>query len=621
DIRENEEKLRLFIEHAPASLAMFDKRMCYQAVSNRWINDYHLEGREILGHSHYEIFPEISEEWKAIHRRALAGEVISADEDAFHRLDGSTQWLKWEVRPWYRSDQSIGGIVVFSEDISLAKEVTDELRQSEERFSKIFSSSPVGTSLIRAADQVFVAINQAALQISGFTREEVLGKTSLDLGINATLEQRQENYRHINQSGMIHNADATLRRKDGSLRRVLLSAQFLEIKGQKFILSQMIDDTERKQALEALSRERENFFKLFYNSPAAMVVSRRSDGQIKTVNDTYTRLIGYSAGELVGHTPIDYPLYVNPDERSFILQLLKEKGQIQNYELLIRSRSGEIITVVLSMEPLVYNEEDCLLSALINISDRKLAEQEVQRLNSDLERRVTERTTQLAAANKELEAFAYSVSHDLRAPLRRINGWSQILFEDDYEKLDEQGREYLKTIRSETRRMSALIDDMLRLSQISRIEMAYTRVDMSALARSISDRLINEQTERQVNFVIQPGLTVMGDEKLLEIMLTNLLSNAFKFTSRNSAARIEFGRMQKDDHPTWFVRDNGVGFDMAHAKNLFGPFQRLHSQAEFPGTGVGLATVQRVINRHGGLIWAEAETNVGAVFYFTLNAG
>jgi signal transduction histidine kinase len=262
--------------------------------------------------------------------------------------------------------------------------------------------------------------------------------------------------------------------------------------------------------------------------------------------------------------------------------------------------------------------QDYFVAVFDVITERKQAEDEIRTLNAELERRVVERTTQLEAANREMEAFAYSVSHDLRAPLRGIDGWSLALLEDYGSQLDATAHQYLDRVRSETQRMGQLIDDLLRLSRVSRIEMQPGPINLSALAQTIAGRLQEAQPERQFEFIVQPDLTVRGDSHLLEIALTNLLSNAVKFTTPRPLALIEFGQTQVDGRPVYFVRDNGVGFDLAYARNLFGAFQRMHRQSEFPGTGIGLATVQRIVYRHGGTIWADAQVDQGATFYFTL---
>ncbi len=262
-----------------------------------------------------------------------------------------------------------------------------------------------------------------------------------------------------------------------------------------------------------------------------------------------------------------------------------------------------------------------LLPRALALPSLRKALEEISRLNEELERRVAERTALLEATNKELEAFSYSVSHDLRAPLRGIDGFSQALLEDYADKLDATGRDYLERLRAGSQRMAQLIDDMLGLSRITRSELRREAVDLSAMAREIAEELRKSQPERCVEFIIAPDIVADGDPKLLRLMLGNLLGNAWKFTGKHTTARIEFGRKEQEGEAVFFVRDNGAGFDPAYSGKLFGAFQRLHSVAEFEGTGIGLATVQRIVHRHGGRIWAEGEVEKGATFYFTLTPG
>lgn len=259
-----------------------------------------------------------------------------------------------------------------------------------------------------------------------------------------------------------------------------------------------------------------------------------------------------------------------------------------------------------------------MVGQLMTNVERKKAEEEIRILNEELEHRVKERTVQLEAANKELEAFAYSVSHDLRAPLRALEGFSANLENNYADHLDEQGMHYLNRIRKASLHMSDLINDLLQLSRITRAVIKDQKVDLSNLAGDVIQKMQQTEPERRVTVEIAPGLTARGDARLLQVVLENLLSNAWKFSSKNPQARIEIGLTRVNDEEVFFVRDNGAGFDIAYAGKLFGPFQRLHGVNEFPGTGVGLATVQRIINRHGGKIWAEGEVGQGATFYFSL---
>ncbi|HMN46889.1 MAG TPA: ATP-binding protein [Povalibacter sp.] len=254
-------------------------------------------------------------------------------------------------------------------------------------------------------------------------------------------------------------------------------------------------------------------------------------------------------------------------------------------------------------------------------TDRLLESQnQICRMNASLEHRVAARTLQLESANRELEAFAYAVSHDLRAPLRSMSGFSQIVFENAPPSLDEKNLDYLCRIRDASLRMSALIDDLLNLSRISRSEMTPRPTNLTQIATEAAATIRDRYPDREVELTIAPDMTVEGDTRLLRIAMENLLDNAWKYSAHADPARVTVGSQQVDRERVFFVRDNGIGFDMAYSGKLFGPFQRLHAESEFPGTGIGLVTVQRIIARHGGRIWAEAQPDRGATFYFTLGA-
>jgi signal transduction histidine kinase len=254
----------------------------------------------------------------------------------------------------------------------------------------------------------------------------------------------------------------------------------------------------------------------------------------------------------------------------------------------------------------------------VDITDRVKTENELKLYRDELEQRVAERTARLTAVNRELESFSYSVSHDLRSPLRAIDGFSQALLDEYHDVLDIDGQHYLERVRNAAQRMGSLIDDMLNLSRVTRSEIKHEIVDLTALGWQVIDELQKHEPQRKVEINIMPKISVKGDQSLLHIVLENLLGNAWKYTGEKKSASIEFGTEILDNETVFYIQDNGIGFDMDYANKLFIPFQRLHSAEKFPGTGIGLATVARIIERHSGRIWADASPNQGARFRFTL---
>ncbi|MBN2549524.1 MAG: PAS domain S-box protein [Anaerolineales bacterium] len=376
--------------------------------------------------------------------------------------------------------------------------------------------------------------------------------------------------------------------------------------------------SELSQTKEALEQSEEHYRGLFNGIPVGLYRTTW-DGEFINVNSAIVQLLGYPDREtLLQRNVAD--VYEFPEDRQYWRNQLQEGDGPQFSELRIRRYDGRVIWVR-DATRVVRDRPGSMLffeGSLEDITERKQAEADVQRLNAELERRVIERTAQLEAANRELESFSYSVSHDLRAPLRALSGYSRILMEDYSDVLDETGKSYLNYLQSASNRMIAIVDDLLKLSQVTQSEMLRRPLDLSSLARDIIAELRSTEPERNVDFWVADDMQVYADASLMRIVLENLLGNAWKFTSKHTRARIDFGVNRKEAQSVFYVRDDGAGFDMAHIGKLFNAFQRLHSLADFDGTGIGLATVQRIIQRHNGTVWAEGQVEQGATFYFTL---
>ena len=418
-------------------------------------------------------------------------------------------------------------------------------------------------------------------------------------------------------TGRSSNCELRIIHKDGSIVWIESSATCVDKeidsgKSVKYVYGGLVDISERKRAEKSISEALEFNKFLLQTIPYPMEIVDES-GNVLFLRDNLLEQFGADAlgkkcwelyrddKKQCDHCPLTSGIHIG--ETSAIITENVMNGKI--FEI---NHTG-----------MMFQGKKAMLEIFRDITEQTKREDEIRQLNTSLDQKVKDRTLQLELALKELESFSYSVSHDLRAPLRGIDGWSLALLEDYEGKLDRQADLYLKRVRMEAQKMGLLIDDLLQLSRITRSEINIVTLNLSKIAISIVDKLKKENPGREVKCMIKHGVIVKGDPILLEIVLINLLNNAWKFTGRREDAEIEFGTLQETDETVYFIRDNGAGFDMKYVKKLFGAFQRLHTENEFPGTGVGLATVQRIIHRHDGRIWAESVSDQGTTFYFTLN--
>ncbi len=385
-------------------------------------------------------------------------------------------------------------------------------------------------------------------------------------------------------------------------------------------LNDYSEGLERKieERTHELEKSREEYRRIIETAQEGIWVTDQNN-KTTFVNPRMSELLGYSIEEIISQ-PFGTFVSEIGDELLAAYRERRRQGVREQYDLKLRRKDGSVLDTLASVTPLLDGDNQYIgsLAMIADITERKRAEAQIMQLNAELEQRVAERTSQLIAVNRELEAFSYSVSHDLRAPLRALDGFSLALLEDYGDHLDQDGRNFLERIRAGSQRMAQLIDALLQLSRLTRTELQIRPVNLSEMVRSIVSELQETQPDKPTEFQIQEGLQANGDERLLRAALTNLINNAWKFSRTQERPCIEFGSAEKDGRQVYYVRDNGVGFDMAYVNKLFGAFQRLHSATEFEGTGIGLATVERIMHRHGGQIWAEAAVNQGAAFYFTL---
>ncbi len=473
-------------------------------------------------------------------------------------------------------------------------------------------------------------VSDGCLAVTGYSKEELCsleGCTFPDLIMVEDLPKIAEAIQTAIADNIFYQVEYRIHSKLGEEKWLWEKGLGIAIDGQIQTIQGFITEiTSLKQTQEALRESESKFRELAENIHEVFHINSADLSEMLYVSPGYEEIWGQSCESLY-RNPASWHESIHPEDSDRILaacaRLIQGEPLQEEYRI-IRAR-GEIRWIFARVFPIYSQSGEILrhVGIAANITERKQAEQKIWELNQQLEMRVQQRTAELTAANKELESFSYSVSHDLRSPLRGIDGFSKALLERYQDQLDDKGKHYLNRIRSGTQRMGELIDDLLQLSRVTRSQMRPTQVNLSAIAQEIAQELSQNHPERLVNWLISPDLIVSGDRQLLRIILENLLNNAWKFTSVKIQADIELGCMQCQENDgsslAYFVRDNGVGFDAFYANKLFQPFQRLHTVEEFPGTGIGLATVQRIVRRHGGDVWAEGLVGEGATFYFTLH--
>ncbi len=587
------------------------------------------------------IYPKVGSPWQfGIHQcsqaRTWNAEEVRLFKEIGRRIaDSMGSLLTYhdlvESEQRYRMVFENSPVSIWEEDFSEVKNLFDDLKQQGiNNIETFFGQYPEVVQQCAGLIKI-VDINQTALILhEAATKQELMTNLANSFTPESFDTFRQELICLWNGETEMAT-DAIVKTLNGNLRNVTVYVSVCPGYEESLskILVSLVDISERKQAEMALTKSEKGL-------KEAQRLGRLGSWDWDAITDTitwskeYYRIYGFDPTQ---HPPgyEDHLKAYTPESAARLDAAVKEnmesgKPYVLDLELARTDGTQRWVTARSETKRDSNGNVVGLRGTAQDITERKLGEEEIRKLNQELESRVIERTAQLEAVNKELEAFSFSVSHDLRAPLRSIDGFSHALLEDYHDEIDEEGKNYLQRIRSAAQRMAQLIDDLLSLSRIGRSEINIQQVDLSKIVQQIADDLHANEPDRKVNFIIQKSIIVQGDSHLLRIVLENLIGNAWKFTSKHPTARIEFGVKPQKEISVYFVRDDGAGFDMRYTQKLFGAFQRLHTISEFPGTGIGLATVQRIIHRHGGKVWAEGkEENLiagkagGATFYFTIS--
>ena len=567
-----------------------------------------LKREKIIGKKVTEVLPGIDKskfDWIGTYGKvALKGEPI--------RFESYSEPLgRWYDVSAY-SDKS-GFFAVTFHDTTSQKLLEEEIIESKKRYQLIVDTQQ--EMICRyLPDSTLTFVNQAYCRTFGLNKSELIGSKFLEHTPPDYRKKLMDIIHSLTPENPVTTHEHRAVLPDGKIYWQEWTDQAIFNEAGELVEYQAVgrDITERKKVEEDLRKSKfavnKSPLSIFWISPG---------GRFLYANETASKKLGYAPDKLLSMYVWDVDPNYPKDKREEQWNLHRQTGE-RVVESDHRRNDGSTFPVRINIYHLDFEGQEMEVAVAEDITQRKRAEEEIRTLNEELEERVRERTAQLETANRELDAFAYSASHDLRGPLNRISGFSDILLEDYADLLDSQGKDYLQRILNSSRHMGELIDDLLKLSRVSQHKINREPVEISVLVNVYLKELQSREPDRRVETAVTPGLVAEGDTALLRIALENLLNNAWKFSAGQKTACIEFGSTMQDGKEIFYIRDNGTGFDMKHAKKLFTAFQRLHDAKTYPGTGIGLSIVSRIIHRHGGEIWAEGEPGKGACFYFTL---
>jgi PAS domain S-box-containing protein len=582
---------------------------------------YGYSAGEMIGRNVSVLTPEGHEnEIPEIMSRIARGERIDHFEASRKRKDGTLIKVSISISPLRNKTGKVVGAATVARDHAAEDAARAQVKERDERFRLVVEGAPTGMVMVNR-EGIILLVNAQVEKLFGYSRDQLLNKP-IEILVPERFRGKHPGYRagffaEPKPRSMGVGRDLYGLRQDGNEFPVEIGLNPIETEEGPLVMASIIDITERKRA-------EEKFRLVVEAAPTGMVMVNR-EGILLLVNAQVEKLFGYSRSQLL-NKPIEILVPErfrgkHPGYRAEFFVEPRPRSMGVGRDLYGLRQDGSEFPVEIGLNPIETEDGILVMASIIDITERKRIERELQDFNETLEERVRERTAQLEAVVKELEAFSYSVSHDLRAPLRHLSGFLELLSGVTKDRLDSTGTRYLQVIHDAAHRMGILIDSLLAFSRIGRSEMQVTEVSVEALVQEIITEMGQDVINRTIHWKIGSLPAVTADRQLLKLALANLLDNAIKYTRPRPEAVIEIESYPHDGQIVLMIRDNGVGFDPAYVEKLFGIFQRLHSAAEFEGTGIGLANVKRIINRHGGSVWAEGTIGKGSTFYMSLPEG
>jgi PAS domain S-box-containing protein len=612
------ERLATIFKVSPVPLlvtALADGRVL--EVNETWLR---LEGRrreDVVGRTSVELglWTDAAERDRLYAELASQGRVRDFFSH-FRRLDGTVidaivhaEPLEWEGVP---------ALLASSQDVTALESARSEAQQAHQRVAAILESLPVAISIVSFGEGRFRYVNPKWCSQTGIAREQALGRTSLELGLWQDSGTRQERVLRPLESGGSTQYEHSYVNRRGRRAHVMVSAMALEFEGERCVLSASLDVTEETESRRRAGEMAERFARVFNLSPVPLLVSTLAEGRFLEVNDAWVAMHRRARESVIGHTAAELGAWADPADRARLVERLRAGERVRGFLTRFRTADGQVLDSICAAEAVDWNGERAILASTQDVSELTRAAAEIRRLNESLEERVGARTAELEQALAELESFSYSVSHDLRAPLRAMSSFATLLAQKPALAADRQAVDYAERITRAASHMGRVVDELLHYSRLARQPVAMRPVALAEEVAALVKELGEQNPGRRIAWRVAPLPTVSGDPTLLRLVLQNLLDNAVKYTRLREDAAIEVSARELDQEVEVRVTDNGAGFDMAHAEKLFRPFQRLHHDSEFEGTGIGLAHARRIIERHQGRIGAESAPGKGATFWFTL---